>query len=137
MEQVRILLAEDDPLVLLAVEAALQEAGFDVLTAMSGSEAIKLISEDEGLIKAVVTDIRMGSGPSGWDVGRHSRASSPSMPVVYVSGDSAADWAIHGVPKSVMLPKPFAFPQLITALSGLLNEAAQEVALSPPDTKSA
>lgn len=61
MEQVRILVAEDDPLVLLAVEEALKEAGFEVATATSGSEAIRLISEDEGLIKAVVKT-------SAWDL---------------------------------------------------------------------
>lgn len=133
MEQVRILVAEDDPLVLLAVEDALQEAGFDVVTASSGSQAIELLGDAQGQIKAVVTDIRMGPGPSGWDVGRHAREGLPSMPVVYVSGDSAADWAVHGVPKSLMLSKPFAFPQLITALASLLNDADPAKATTQPE----
>lgn len=120
---VRILVAEDDPLVLMAVEEALTEAGFEVVTADSGAAAIKLL--DETPVVAVLTDIRMGPGPSGWDVGRHARERAASMPVIYVSGDSADAWPVHGVPKSVMLSKPFAFPQLITALSNLLNAADQ------------
>jgi hypothetical protein len=47
-------------------------------------------------------------------------ASSPcsTLPVVY---DSAVHWAAEGVPESVMIAKPFAPPQIITALSALLN----------------
>ena len=38
-----------------------------------------------------------------------------------MSGDSAADWASAGVPNSIMLTKPFAPAQLVTAVSQLLN----------------
>jgi hypothetical protein len=39
----------------------------------------------------------------------------------YLSGDSAEDWTSKGVPHSIMLPKPFAPAQLVTAVSQLLN----------------
>jgi hypothetical protein len=38
-----------------------------------------------------------------------------------VSGDSAEDWGSKGVPNSIMLAKPFAPAQLVTAVSQLLN----------------
>lgn len=41
--------------------------------------------------------------------------------VVYMSGDSAEDWSSKGVPNSIMLSKPFAPAQLVTAISNLLN----------------
>ncbi|PHJ94518.1 response regulator [Nostoc linckia] len=134
MDKVRILVVEDDPLVLVAVEEALLEAGFEVVTAGSANDAVQTLESEHTALKAVLTDIRLGKGASGWDVGRHARTLSPSMPVIYVSGDSAQDWAVHGVPKSVMLSKPFAFPQLVTALATLLNEADQAAALSGSDT---
>ena len=40
-----------------------------------------------------------------------------------MSGASAGDWAAQGVPNSIMLTKPFAPAQLITAISTLMNEA--------------
>jgi hypothetical protein len=40
-----------------------------------------------------------------------------------MSGDSAAGWASNGVPDSVMLPKPFAPAQLVTAVSALITQA--------------
>jgi len=46
------------------------------------------------------------------------------MPVVYVSGDSAADWPVKGVPQSIMLSKPYAHAQLISALATLINARA-------------
>ncbi len=39
-----------------------------------------------------------------------------------MSGDSATDWAAQGVPKSIMLQKPFVEAQLLTAISSLLIE---------------
>ena len=45
----------------------------------------------------------------------------PQFPVVYMTGDSAAEWDSIGVPNSILLTKPFAPAQLVTALSQLLN----------------
>ena len=45
------------------------------------------------------------------------------MPIVYMSGESAEGWASQGVPNSLMLSKPFAPVQLVTAVSQLLNGA--------------
>jgi hypothetical protein len=40
-----------------------------------------------------------------------------------MSGAHADDWAVKGVPNSIMLAKPFAPAQLVTALAQLLNAA--------------
>jgi len=92
LDSVVILVAEDDALVLFAVEEALTEAGFEVISAASGSEAIRLLDDEQFSLKAVVTDIRMGPGPSGWEVAQRI----PAMPIIYVSGDSSGDWSVHG-----------------------------------------
>lgn len=117
-----VLVIEDEAMILMDVEAALEEAGFEVLTAANAAQALKIFDGKHAASRAVVTDIRLGKGASGWDVGRHVREAVPTMPVIFVSGDSAGDWASQGVPNSVMIAKSFAFPQLITALSTLLNE---------------
>jgi hypothetical protein len=38
-----------------------------------------------------------------------------------MSGDSAEEWSSKGVPHSIMLPKPFAPAQLVTAVYQLIN----------------
>lgn len=52
---------------------------------------------------------------------RHAREIDPAFAVVYMSGDSTEDWASKGVPNSIMLAKPFALAQLVTAVAQLLN----------------
>ncbi|MFN4011588.1 MAG: response regulator [Pannonibacter sp.] len=116
-----VLLIEDEPLILIDVETALEEAGFDVVTAANAAQAYKKFDASADTIRAVVKDIKLGRGASGWDIGRHVREAVPTMPVVYMSGDSSGDWTAQGVPNSIMIAKPFAFPQLITAISTLLN----------------
>ncbi len=119
----KILLIEDEPLILLDVSAALTEAGFDVVTAASAADGIADFDGQCAGLCAVVTDIRLGKGATGWEVGRHVREAIPTMPVVYMSGDSSGEWTAQGVPGSVMIAKPFVLAQLITAISTLLNKA--------------
>ena len=59
---------------------------------------------------------------SGWDVARRAREIDAKFPVVYMSGESAEDWSARGVPYSIMLSKPFAPAQLVTAVSQALND---------------
>ncbi len=58
---------------------------------------------------------------NGWEVARHAREINPNFPVVYMTGASADEWPSRGVPNSVLLTKPFAPAQLVTALAQLLN----------------
>lgn len=122
-----ILLVEDEPLISMAVESALVDAGFEVDVVSSGEEALKAIDARHGEFRAVLTDIRLGGRLSGWDIGRHARQAVPTIPVVYVSGDSASEWTAQGVPGSVMIQKPFAFAQIVNAVSLLMNQADQIV----------
>jgi DNA-binding response OmpR family regulator len=118
---VLILLAEDEQLIGATLQDALEDGGFAVRHALSGSEAVAAIDEDPASFSGLVTDIRLGGGPDGWDVARHAREAMPTIPVVYMSGDSAHEHSARGVPDSIMLQKPFAPAQLITAISTLLN----------------
>jgi CheY-like chemotaxis protein len=118
-----ILSVEDEKLVQLVVEDLLKEAGYDVALATSGEEAIRLLEAGPEKFRALVTDIRLGKGPSGWDVARRARELVHDLPVVYLTADSAADWSSMGVPNSVLIMKPFAGGQIVTAVSTLLNDA--------------
>jgi CheY-like chemotaxis protein len=115
-----LLLVDDEALVRMTIEAALEDAGFDVRPAASGREALSLLDAEAETFSAIVTDVNLGD-VSGWEVARHARELRPSMPVVYVTGDSAAQWAAQGVPKSVLVEKPFAPAQIVTAVASLLN----------------
>jgi DNA-binding response OmpR family regulator len=120
-----ILVVEDDTLIQGVVEEALADGGYRIVIASSGENAVKLIAAADGKYRALVTDINLGRNMvDGWEVARHAREIDPAFPVIYMSGDSATDWSSKGVPNSIMLTKPFAPAQLVTAVSQLLNAGA-------------
>ena len=123
MTNVLMLLVEDEPLVMDVLAEALADGGYEVVRSRSGEEALQEIGHDPTRFRAVVTDIRLGSGPDGWAVAQRARELVPNMPIIYMSGDSTHDWASKGVPGSIMLAKPFAPAQLITAVSTLVTAA--------------
>ena len=119
---VLLLLVEDEALIRMNLEEELTEAGFELAVTTNGRQAMAELEADPARFRGVVTDIRLGRGPDGWEIARRARKAVPEMPVVYVSGDSAYEWAARGVPRSVMVAKPFVSAQVITALSTLLNQ---------------
>jgi CheY-like chemotaxis protein len=121
-----VFVVEDEVLIQGLMIDPLEEAGYQVRVASSGVEAIKLLEgEAVASIRALVTDIRLGppSSPSGWEVARLAREVHPDIPVVYVTGDSADEWPSQGVPNSLLITKPFAPAQIVTAVSQLINQA--------------
>lgn len=122
-DTISLLLVDDELLIVHMLEDALIEAGYKVLTARTGDEAVTALSAENGLA-GLITDIRLGAGPDGWDIARHARELKPGFPIVYMTGDSSHDWSARGVPNSVVVSKPFAPAQIVTAISGLLNDVA-------------
>jgi DNA-binding response OmpR family regulator len=115
-----ILVAEDDQALQSFLEETLNEAGFDAAIAASGEEAVTLLAGQKEY-RGLVTDINLVGSMDGWAVAERAREIDHTFPVIYMSGAHAEDWAVKGVPNSVMLAKPFAPPQLVTALAQLLN----------------
>lgn len=125
-----LLLVEDDFALQSVLEIGLSEEGFEVVAASNGNAALQEIASDKTTFSAIITDIRLGRGPSGWEVGKRAREVTSGVPVVYMSGDSLHEWSANGVPESMMLQKPFVIAQLISAVTTLLNNAGNASALS-------
>jgi two-component system cell cycle response regulator CpdR len=118
-----ILVADDETAIAEIVKDALEDGGFDVRVCLSGDVAMEAIEELGDGLAGIVTDIRIGFGPDGWAIARRARELHAGLAVIYMSGDSAADHTSQGVPDSVMIQKPFALVQIVTAIASLLNGA--------------
>jgi DNA-binding response OmpR family regulator len=118
-----ILVIEDEYAVQGLIEEMLTEGGFATDILSSGEEALTLFRSRLKNYKALVTDVALKGRLNGWEVASQIRETDPVFPVVYMSGVHANEWASKGVPNSVMLAKPFALAQLVTAVSQLLNSA--------------
>jgi DNA-binding response OmpR family regulator len=116
-----VLVVEDDYLAVTFIEDALRDAGFEFDSAASGEEAITLFQGGNEKYRALATDINLLGPMDGWEVARRVRELSSDFPVVYMTAADAEEWTSKGVPKSILLCKPFAAAQLVTAVSRLLN----------------
>jgi DNA-binding response OmpR family regulator len=116
-----VLIVEDDASIQSIVEDALNEGGFETAIAPSAEEAVTLLKGKVMDYRALVTDINLKGRMNGWEVAKHAREIDPAFPIVYITGAAAGDWPSHGVPNSILLEKPFAPAQLVTAVSQLLN----------------
>jgi DNA-binding response OmpR family regulator len=116
-----ILVVEDEDAVQALIEDALADGGFAAEILASGEEALTLFTGGQKNYAALVTDVNLKGRMSGWDVARQIREATPGCPVIYTTGAAADEWASQGVPNSILLQKPFAPAQLVTAISNLLN----------------
>tara|TARA_R110000868_G_scaffold366516_2_gene629440 strand:+ start:1554 stop:1928 length:375 start_codon:yes stop_codon:yes gene_type:complete len=122
------LVVEDETLIEEVVVSGLEDAGYAVATAQSAEDAITLLEKADSVVRAVVTDVNLVPNKlTGWDVARRARELTADIPIVYMSGASGHDWTSHGVPNSVLIAKPFAIGQIVTAVSQLLNAGGSTV----------
>ena len=116
----RVLLVEDEAVVRGVVERTLQRAGYRVVVATNGDEALEL-TESDGQFDLLITDILM-PGLKGWELGRRLGERWPGLPVLYMSGyteDVLTDVDTRG---AAFLQKPFLPIDLLTAIRQLLDK---------------
>lgn len=116
-----VLIVEDDLEIQAILDEALVEAGFETAIVSSAEEAVTLLTGKVADYRAIVTDINLKGMMNGWQVAKAAREIDPAFPIVYMTGAAAGEWPSHGVPNSILLAKPFAPAQLVTAVSQLLN----------------
>ena len=117
-----ILVAEDaEPLRKLA-RSFLEEGGFQVLTASSGEEALKVAAEFPGKIHLLLSDVVM-PGMNGRVLAEHLLPKRPGMKVLYMSGYTDSFIAGHGVLEegTHLLHKPFTEEVLISKVCEVLK----------------
>ena len=118
----RILLVEDEGLIRLCAAEVLRDAGYDVVEAWNGDEAIRLL-ETDAPFHALLTDVLMPGRSDGFDVAARAREIDPDLPVVVVSGFA------HNLqprldrlgPPLTFLGKPYSFSGLREKLGRLIQ----------------
>ena len=116
-----VLLVEDEPPLLRLAERALRRAGYEVLTAPSGEEALELLDAGAPMPAALVSDVVM-PGLDGLALTARLRERDPGLPVLLVSGYAEAALG-RDLPaeRLRLLPKPYRLADLVTELGALLS----------------
>jgi CheY-like chemotaxis protein len=115
-----VLLVEDDVQVASLTSAMLAELGYEVIPVTTGQAALNELAATPG-IGLVLSDVMMPGGMDGMGLVREMRLRRISLPVVLVSGFSAAakrDAEDEGIP---LLPKPYTLGDLAAQLTSALS----------------
>src|SRR5579863_9461940 len=102
-EHTSILVVEDHPSMRELIEAILKDAGYEVMTAGDGDEALRIIRENK--VDLLLTDLRMPR-LSGNDLVQQIQAQSHVAGIIIMSGCDSDVVATHA-PNVRFLPKPF------------------------------
>lgn len=108
----RILVVEDQPLLLLDLIDQLTDFNYESLPASSARTAARLLGTS---IQALITDIELGDGPDGLALARLAAETRPGLPIVVVSGGVCPS-AAQLPPGAVFLPKPYLVADIVAAL---------------------
>jgi len=117
---IHVLLIEDDRLVRFTVRRYLQAAGYGVVEACSGHEAIELLRKPAARVDAIVSDVIL-PGARGPEVVSTARSIRPDVPVLFISALPAEMLIARGwlSRDARMLAKPFTAEQLCEAVGQL------------------
>jgi len=119
----RILAVDDDPKILELLDDALRAAGYDVLLAGGGRDAIE-VYEGSAPVHLLLTDVIMPdlTGPV---LAERLRARQPDLQVLFISGFHDADLVQRFVTLKgfTLLPKPFSVSALLRVVDQALGSA--------------
>ncbi len=122
----RVLLAEDEPLIAETLGDALEEAGFEVVKAVDTDSALSLLESMDPDV--ILTDIRM-PGAGGMEILRASMANDDSRPVLVMTGFATVDNAVEAMRLGAVnyVQKPFSNDAVVQMVRGTSKVRALEV----------
>lgn len=108
-----ILLVEDEPAILAITQTLLERQGYQVLTAGTPDEAIRLSRDSSHKIQLLITDVIM-PGMNGQDLVKNILTFNPDLKYLFMSGYTADVIAHHDflVPGAHFIEKPFSKKKL-------------------------
>ena len=120
-----VLVVDDEPVVLAFIASLLRDAGYQVIEASNGPDALERFEaalRTEAAVDLVLTDLIM-PGVGGRELGERLAERAPELPVLYTSGYTGDEVARRGLigEGAAFLAKPFAPDELLQRIRGLLD----------------
>jgi len=131
-----ILVVEDEDAIRRVTERILGRAGYRVLTAAGGSEALQVL-EDNPTVDLLLTDIVM-PGMSGSELAGRVSETHPRIKVLYMSGYPQQIIASRGVLEQgvALIEKPFVKEAILRRVREVIEERSPGQRAEPPSTPS-
>ena len=118
-----VIVAEDEDVARRLMSRLLESAGYRILEARDGGEALKLANQAGAYLRLVVTDVVM-PGMNGWELGRRLAVDRPEVKILYMSAYPQSDIFHRGQPTNPVpfLQKPFLPEVFLDTVRSLIRE---------------
>jgi two-component system cell cycle sensor histidine kinase/response regulator CckA len=120
-----VLVVDDEPAIRSVAHRVLTTAGYQVVTAANGDEAVRLLGNPELAVDMILTDMVM-PGMTGAAFAAQAKAMRPGLPILYMSGYEPQDVAggVEDDPLAQVISKPFSRPALLAKVTQMLTADA-------------
>lgn len=121
----RVLVVDDEPSIRKLVKLSLTKAGYEVVEAQDGEEAIKALNSGDNplMVDTILCDIRMPK-VNGIEAIAYFRTQYPTVPVVVMTGYPDVDLAVSLMRQGVLdyLVKPVSKDELLSVISKSVDQ---------------
>jgi CheY-like chemotaxis protein len=119
-----VLVVEDEAVLREMARDFLKDAGYQILEAKSGREALQVWNEHRSQIDLLLTDMKMPEGVSGMELAEKMVAENPLLRVIFTSGYSDDMVSPEALARNHarFLPKPYAYAELTRMVRECLND---------------
>ena len=111
----RILVVEDDFLIRMMLTEMLGDAGYDIVEAESGDQALPLL---DASIALLLTDIQLPGSLNGPALAARARQLRPDLPVIYTSGRTETSSSPNR--REMSIAKPYQNTEICAAVRRML-----------------
>src|ERR1051325_2755946 len=125
MPNARILVIDDDPNVLDLTRFHLQKEGFEVLTAESGEDGLRLLAGS--LFNVALTDLRLPD-IDGIELVKRCKEVSPDTEIIIITGYSSIGKAVEAAHAGAFhfVEKPINYEELLLLINKAIESSAQK-----------
>jgi two-component system OmpR family response regulator len=125
--EARLLVVEDEEMILELLSGSLRFAGFDVVTAVSGAEALRAVQASRPDL--VLMDVMLPDG-DGFEVVRRMRSSGPDVPVIFVTARDGVRERVAGLALGAddYVTKPFSLDEVLERIRAVLRRTGRAAA---------
>src|ERR1700722_7865833 len=127
----RLLVVEDEQTILELLSGSLRYAGFDVVTAASGAEALRAVAASRPDL--VLLDVMIPDG-DGFEVLRRMRSSGPHVPVIFLTARDGVRERVAGLALGGddYVTKPFSLDEVLERIRAVLRRTGRAAPATPP-----
>src|ERR1700730_3639735 len=125
--EARLLVVDDEEMIRELLSGSLRFAGFEVMTAPSGAEALRAAAASRPDL--VLLDVMMPGG-DGFDVVRRMRSSGPDVPVIFMTARDGVRERVAGLALGGddYVTKPFSLDEVLERIRAVLRRTGRAVA---------